>query len=195
MKPFKIVALGLTGALAMTAAVSSASAADLGRGGYKDGPVADYTPPLMWSGFYLGANIGAAFDDSDDVEVLDDAVLAGGGHIGYNWQSPGNLVLGVEGDIGALEDVEYLATVRGRIGFAMGPTLLYGTGGAAFIDLGDDETDTGYVAGLGIERKWAENVSFGLEGLYYSFDGEDSGEDADFWAARARLTYHLGGRY
>ena len=197
MKPLKTLALGLTSALAMAAAAGVASAADLGRGGYKEPtPVVDYAPPITWTGFYIGANVGAAFDDSEDVEILDDAVLIAGGHLGFNWQGPSNIVLGVEADANYLEDIDYLATVRGRLGYAFGPTLLYATGGAAFIgldeDLSDDETDTGYVVGGGLERKLGDNVSFGVEGLYYSFEGEDGDDDANFWAARARLTYHLG---
>jgi outer membrane immunogenic protein len=200
MKPFNYLALGAASALALAAVAAPANAADLG-GSYKDPAPVDYRPPIFWSGFYIGANVGATFDDSD-VDVLDDeAVLAAGGHIGYNWQSPGGLVLGVEGDVNYLDvdGIDYLATVRGRLGYAFGPTLVYGTGGAAFIGLDDevfaDDSDTGYVAGLGIERKWSQNVSFGLEGLYYSFEGEDSGDDdANFWTARARLTYHLGNR-
>ncbi len=54
---------------------------------------------------------------------------------------------------------------------------------------------SGWVAGGGLERKIRENVSIGVEGLYYGFDGNnDSGSgDDNFWAARARLTYHLNG--
>lgn len=201
MKPFKTLALGLTSALAIAAVTGSANAADLGRGGYKDpSPVVDYAPPIMWSGFYIGANVGAAWDDSEDVEIVDDAAFLAGGHLGYNWQTPSNIVLGIEGDLGYLDDAEYLGTVRGRLGYAFGPTLAYATGGAAFIgiddELGEDVfNDTGWVAGLGLERKLSDNVSFGVEGLYYSFEGEDNLDDANFYTARARLTYHLGGRY
>jgi hypothetical protein len=37
----------------------------------------------------------------------------------------------------------------------------------------------------------------GAEGLYYGFDNPNPADDEDleFWTARARLTYHLGGRY
>lgn len=151
----------------------------------------DYAPSITWTGFYIGANIGAAWDDSDDIEIIDDATLIGGGHLGYNWQGPSNFVVGLEGDIEFLEDVDYLATIRGRLGYSFGPTLAYVTGGAAFIDFGDFD-DEGWVAGLGVEHKIRDNVSFGVEGLYYGFE-DDFGDDANFWAARARLTYHFGG--
>jgi opacity protein-like surface antigen len=55
-----------------------------------------------------------------------------GFHGGYNWQF-GQFVLGVEGDIdflGRIEDV--MGSARGRVGYAIGPVLIYGTAGGAF---------------------------------------------------------------
>ncbi len=197
MKSFKFLGLGLVSALALSAAAPMANAADIYQGGQKDippGPV-NYAPPITWAGFYIGANLGAAWDDSD-IEIVDDATLIGGGHLGYNWQGARNLVVGVEGDVDFLDDVDYLASIRGRLGWAFGPTLAYATGGAAFIGFDDgvfgNDSDTGWVAGLGVEHKLRDRVSVGVEGLYYAFE-DDFNNDANFWAARARLTYHLGG--
>jgi outer membrane immunogenic protein len=190
MKQLKYLGYGLIGALALTAVTAQANAADVYRreeGGLKDAPPVDYLPPIMWGGFYIGANLGAAFDNLDD----NDTVLIGGGHLGYNWQGPRNFVVGVEGDVDFADGLDYLATIRGRLGYAFGPTLAYATGGAAFIGA-DDLDDTGWVAGLGLEHKLRENVSFGVEGLYYNFD-DNNIDDADFWTVRARLTYHLNG--
>jgi outer membrane immunogenic protein len=199
MKRTQQLGYGIIGALALMAAAPVANAADVYKrdGGLKDGPVADYGPPIGWSGFYVGINAGAAFDDSNVSE--DDTVGLLGGHIGYNWQGGSPWVVGIEGDVSYLDDdaIDYLATIRGRLGYAFGPTLLYGTAGAAFLgvseDFGGDDL-TGFVAGGGFERKLRENVSFGVEALYYSFDDNDNGDEADFWTARARLTYHFGRR-
>ena len=91
---------GLAGAGALAAAMP-AGAADIYRRepvSIKDTPV-DYAPAITWSGFYLGGNIGAVWPDSDEVELFDnDAKLIGGGHLGFNWQSPSNWVLGVEAE-------------------------------------------------------------------------------------------------
>ena len=202
MKSLKSALLGAT-FLAGASVLSAANAADVyERGSLKDGP-APYLPAITWTGFYLGANVGAAFND-DDVEVAgeddDDTAVIGGLHVGYNWQKPSNLVLGIEADVNFADDIDYLATVRGRLGWAAGPTLFYATGGAAFIGFddafSDDDSETGWVAGLGIEHKLRDNVSIGLEGLYYAFDQDDDlggDDDADFWTLRARLTYHFGG--
>ena len=199
----KTLKMALLGATFLIGAAGAASAADLGRGGggYKDGP-AEYQPVLSWTGFYFGANAGASFSDVENEDGDEsDAVFVGGLHLGYNWQKHGPWVFGLEGDVSFADDIEYLATLRGRLGYAMGPTLVYATGGAAFLGVDDafgegDETITGWVAGGGIEHKIRDNVSIGLEGLYYSFDGEDFGledENADTFTVRARLTYHLGG--
>jgi outer membrane immunogenic protein len=86
----------------------------------------------------------------------------GGGQLGYNAQA-GRLVFGVEGDFDGLTgrrgqttvfslpptglttgstvtvrnevNPEWVATLRGRAGFALDRMLIYGTGGAAFADL------------------------------------------------------------
>jgi outer membrane immunogenic protein len=143
-----------------------------------------------------------------------------GGQLGYNWQN-GNLVFGIEGDIsgtgldgfqsqpltngpavGALaglngglsfmrQDVEWLASIRGRFGYAWGPTLLYVTGGAAWsrvnytaaavpgisaIGCCSDsanfsETRSGWTIGAGYEAMITSNWSVRGEYLYYKFDG------------------------
>src|SRR5262249_20125206 len=83
----------------------------------------------------------------------------GGVQIGFNWQA-GAVVVGVEADIqgstakdqdscvlactdaaGIIafdQKVSYFGTARGRIGYAIGPTLFYATGGFAF---GETRTD------------------------------------------------------
>jgi hypothetical protein len=62
----------------------------------------------------------------------DDSLVTGGGHVGFNWQSQ-NWVYGIEGDIGAVEDVyDYVASLRGRVGWAADNVLLYATTGVAF---------------------------------------------------------------
>ncbi|WP_088347034.1 MULTISPECIES: outer membrane beta-barrel protein [Rhodomicrobium] len=199
----------LLGAALLVGAAASASAADLGRGSYKDAP-GEYLPAITWSGLYFGVNAGAAFNDDDDNDRRfsdvrdfgdndgDDTIFLGGVHLGYNWQRSNGLVLGVEGDVSFGDDIDYLGSVRARLGYAEGATLFYATGGWAFLgqddNFGDDDTLDGFVVGLGVDHKIAQNVSVGLEGLYYNFGEQDfSDEDQDFWSVRARLTYHLGG--
>ena len=195
MKSIKLTLLGAT-FLAGAGVLSAANAADVyARGSLKDGPE-EYMPAITWSGFYIGANAGGAFSDSDSND--DDSTFIGGVHAGYNWQRSNNLLLGIEADVDFADDIDYLATVRGRLGWTAGPALFYGTGGAAFIgfdDSFDDDSETGWVAGGGVEYKLRENVSVGVEGLYYSFDDNNNSDDFNFWTVRARLTYHFGDRF
>ncbi len=216
-----ILGLTLTSALALGAV--PANAADIYRGGpagsLKDAPIV--APVSTWSGFYIGGHLGAAFDDEadvviDDVKIDDDdddAEFIGGVHVGYNWQRYGSpLVIGIEGDLSFADDIDYLASIRGRIGYATPRALFYLTGGVAFADFNendynglfdeDDDTQTGYVVGGGAEFKLAHNWSLGLEGLYYDFEDNDQTEvfnnvvaelddENDFWVVRGRLTYHI----
>ena len=194
MNSFKLALLGAT-FLATAGAVTGANAADVySRGNsIKDtGPV-DYMPAITWTGFYFGANAGASFSDNGGD---DDTTALGGLHAGYNWQRSDHLVLGIEGDVDFADDIDYLASIRGRIGYAAGPTLFYATAGVAFLgfddNFGDSDSFTGYVVGGGIEHKLRENVSLGLEALYYNFeDDSEASDNADFYTVRARLTYHF----
>lgn len=183
MKQLKIFSLGLVGMLALLVAAPNAQAADVYQGepSIKDSGPVEYYSPNTWTGVYVGGNLGAAFDDNGE------SIFIGGGHLGYNWQSPRNVVLGIEGDIDYADDIDYIASIRGRLGYSFGQTLAYATGGAIFI-----EDETGWLAGGGLEHKIKDNWSIGAEGLYNYFDDID-GDDFEFWTARARLTYHFGG--
>lgn len=196
-KPLKIL-LGLGLATTGLAAAYPAQAADIYRR-EPPPPVVEapreYIPAIGWTGFYIGGNIGANWP-SDDLELLDDdAKLIGGGHVGFNWQSPSNWVFGVEGDANFSDDFDYLASVRGRLGYAFGRTLVYGTGGAAFAGFNDFiDDETGWVAGGGFETKVRDNMSLGVEALYYNFDEASIGPIDDATEAltvRGRLTFHM----
>ena len=112
----------------------------------------------------------------------------GGGIIGYNWQF-GSWVVGLDADIQGSSGSGYLTcaavcngagattidqklswfgTVRGRLGYAIGPALFYATGGAAYGQVKESLTQTsagptvgasfshsqsGFVVGGGIENK------------------------------------------
>jgi opacity protein-like surface antigen len=125
------------------------------------------------------------FSDDDD----DDVSLIGGVHVGYNWQKDSS-VFGIEADVGFADGLDYLATLRARLGYARGDLLVYATGGVAFAgfdddavsfkthnktySLGGDDDDRkiGLVVGGGAEYKIRPNWSVGVEGLYYAF-GDD----------------------
>ncbi|MBN8993511.1 MAG: cell envelope biogenesis protein OmpA, partial [Rhizobiales bacterium] len=109
-----------------------------------------------WTGFYLGGHVGygaGSFGPNTNAEPLQGVFfphsvtgLTGGFQAGYVRQLASKLVLGAEADISfgspvdvprltpALFDstIDYIATARGRIGYAMGPWMPYVTGGLAW---------------------------------------------------------------
>ncbi|MFD0462321.1 outer membrane protein [Microvirga aerilata] len=133
----------------------------------------------------------------------EDGGFTGGAQIGYNYQI-GSFVVGLETDIqwadtgddeevlftpgpgssgvfvpGTFEnnDTDWFGTVRARVGIALDRFLIYGTGGFAYTD-----ENTGWVVGGGVE--WAlpvtlfgsSAVTFGVEGLWLSFEDDDNGD-------------------
>lgn len=182
-----------------------AHAADLGGPSYTP-PEAytERTPIETWAGWYVGGHAGGALDDSGN-----DDQFVGGVHAGHNWQSNA-WVYGLEADGTFGDEIDYLASVRGRIGLATSRMFFYGTGGVAFIDaerdyvsfagvpFSGDASETGWVAGGGAEYKLTNNWNLGVEALHYSFDDDGpinsiTSDDLDFTVIRGRLTYQFGG--
>jgi len=117
----------------------------------------------------------------------------GGAHLGYNVLLPSHILLGAEVDatfpnyiasnavIASVampqnqirEELDYVATARGRLGYVYGPWLLYGTGGVALMgsrflnDLpsGDEEKQlrsrVGGVVGGGAEYVFDRDWNYG----------------------------------
>jgi outer membrane immunogenic protein len=172
-----------------------------------------------WSGLYYGINAGYSYNtltvnDRDYFDGLGDnstrsngAVL--GGQVGYNWQT-GALVYGVEADVDGLTNsktdnnddsrgydyaqitskLNALATVRGRIGIAADPALLYLTGGVAmahasdsYADVEDDEywiskggVRVGFIGGAGVEWHASSRQTWKVEGLFYTLGEKTVGK-------------------
>ena len=138
--------------------------------------------------------------------------VIGGAQIGYNWQFSPNFVLGIEGDISgtgirnttsapmtfgggavpgttqaAERDIRWLATVRGRLGYAADRWLFYVTGGGAWgeVDYSGgptffgvytgpvsfNHTSSGWTVGGGVEYAFTNNWTGRLEYLYYDLNG------------------------
>lgn len=148
-------------------------------------PAGAQSPPVVdWGGPYVGLGIGADWGSlhgnaaaagtpagatagspavSGSIVGLhsrSDTTVTGGGQLGYNYQLPDNIVLGVEGDIrgggpsngttlGTLPagfpnfvpgdhfrtSSDWNASIRGRVGYAWDRFLFYGTGGVAFANV------------------------------------------------------------
>ncbi len=211
--------------------VPRASAADLPV--YVPPPPA---PVWSWTGPYAGLHVGAIdgdIDDNFDVEgddiaevpadSMDPNGIMGGLQAGYNFQFD-SIVLGVEGDIsfGDVDDVIYpslfspsgriesqidwMATIRARVGWAWDRTLFYATGGMAFTDLkikvdddlaGFNDSDKnsyfGWTVGGGVEHAVSDSISLKAEYLYADFGKESySFSDTQFPDVKGdvKLTTH-----
>ncbi|MGH1349524.1 MAG: outer membrane protein [Methyloligellaceae bacterium] len=106
-------------------------------------------------------------------------------------------------------EIDSIATIRGRLGWAKDKTLLYVTGGAAWAELDSTETINykrrgkrrltetnsssenvmGYVIGAGAEHMIAQGFSLKGEVLHYDFD--DKGFDFNTTSVRAGFSLHL----
>ncbi|WFU82473.1 carbohydrate porin [Bradyrhizobium sp. CIAT3101] len=171
-----------------------------------------------WTGFYVGGHFGygdASFGPGTNplpeqgVFLPHSATgLLGGYQLGYNRQLANGVVLGVEADSTFTSPVDgpalarapspfnttidYVGTVRGRMGYAFGRFMPYVTGGFAWghthinVNDGDGVTavfpvghyQTGWTAGLGLEFAVSGNWTAKAEYEYVDL---------------ARRTYDLGG--
>ena len=204
-------------------------------------PIAIYD----WTGFYIGVSGGGSFGQSthiDQATGLGDTIgynVKGGlvgGTLGYNWQVS-RFVVGFEGDASwvgqygsnvddglagnpaftSFTKETWVATARGRLGYAVNNLLFYGTGGyaAAGVEAGVKDSNTGallasatstrsgWTAGGGLEWGFAPNWSAKFEWLYMKFDsaafntlaaeGPRSSVPFDDNVVRAGINYRFGG--
>jgi outer membrane immunogenic protein len=205
-------------ALSSVAAFASANAADIYRapdavGGYKDAPYIT----MNWSGLYTGVNAGYGWNGNNG--TLDPTGPLGGAQVGYNFQR-GSFVFGAEADFQAARisdnnlvtksEMDWFGTVRGRAGYAFDRTLVYGTGGFAFGDVinttaghTQTHTQTGWVAGGGVEYKVSPAWSVKSEYQFLSLDANDAGgplglgtgDRTEVHTVRIGLNYLFGSGY
>jgi outer membrane immunogenic protein len=163
-------------------------------------PVVAPIPYYNWTGLYVGLNGGGGWGWSKDTDstrgiTTRDFPTSGalfGGTVGYNYQV-GNAVLGLEGDLGwaringssgsVLNGVNYssylqwLSSVRGRVGYAFDRVLPYVTGGLAVGGIKNTittpssafngtTTGTGWTVGAGVEYGITPSLSLKAEYLF-----------------------------
>jgi outer membrane immunogenic protein len=235
----------LLGSAALVIAAGAANAADLPRKAplYKAPPAVSYD----WNGFYLGGYYGDAIGNSKThtdpsgvtgteagTSQLNDKGVTAGVTAGYNWQFSPSWLVGLEGDIGYMDlnrtnvewndDVmvglksDWYGTLRARFGYVTGPSLLYVTGGAAFVHMRDTfggdlvtvgpttstSTATGWTVGGGIETKLSRAWTAKTEYLFidagnasfasnpYADTGVPTTVDHSFHVIKTGLNYKIG---
>jgi len=205
MKKRLIAASFLVGVVAIDSATAAGPRA-------KSATEASAAPAIAytWSGFFVGAHAGYGSGHSHEAAPVfgtqinfDISGGLAGAQIGYNWQA-GGWVFGVEADgtwtdingdtrcpnpaFTCAANVRELATLRGRLGWAVGPALLYATGGLGHANvryttgiaavglpgfgiINDYRVDRwGYAVGVGLEYGLAANWSAKIEYLHHGFD-------------------------
>ena len=191
-----------------------------------------------FEGVFDSAEIDGLGDDEDIVlaEFFDLDSGATGIHIGYNFVR-GPWLFGIEGDWSrfrasdrlfdsededingsttdsAAVDLNWLSSLRGRLGWVSTNTVFYATAGVAWIQ-GEyvardnntfegslDMNDFGFVAGGGLEHALSDKWSLRLEGLHYEFNDRkdastltpDSGP-GDFAAIGDTTVFRIGFNY
>ncbi len=201
----KQIALGLAvGSLMAT----SALAADLAVPVITTSP--DYSqaytsPAYDWSGFYAGVIAGYGFGNTDisdgttTVSAGDNNGLLAGVTVGGNMQHD-QFVFGVEGDIAwsgqegsstcgtgvtCSSNFDWTGTLRGRVGYAIDPVLIYATGGLAVAQINTSlspatgsgsysDTYTGWTVGGGVEAAVTEALSAKIEYAYADYGDKTS---------------------
>jgi opacity protein-like surface antigen len=210
-------------------------------GSLKDGPAPRRQSLHNWTGFYAGGFAGATWGDQDVRSVTFGTTVEPefqgyllGGEAGYNYQA-GVWVIGVEGDIGTSNaeggkscpnaffftckaEVENLASIAGRFGYAWERTLFFLKGGVAFgevtagtsnnsglfpgVAASTTEWQTGWTLGGGAEFALTSNWSAKGEWMYYDLGSETFVVDTlgtgvvdaktRGEAVRVGLNYHFG---
>ncbi len=158
-----------------------------------ESPPEAIVPVFSWTGGYIGGQVGYLWGDGDatadfgapppgTADVSPDGWL-GGVYIGYNYQMPNNLVLGIDGDfawtgaddsstvvaggvaVGRLDtELEWEGAIRARLGYAVDRFLPYIAGGVAFGRLHGEAFDTGGVfQGEASETNTGWTLGVGLE--------------------------------
>lgn len=206
----RLVCRPLGAGVALTTMVAAATAADLGpypasRERAWQPPV-PASAAFNWTGLYAGGQAGYGWGDIESVALWGQTVgasesfsygpsgVVGGLHLGFNRQSD-RLVVGIEADIEASDvsgsgpgtfgaihsaSIDWVGSLRGRLGFTAGRSLLFVTGGVAYAGVsleqytgtglapfsGDSFSKAGWTVGAGLEHMIMPRVTARIEYRY-----------------------------
>ncbi len=197
-------------AACMLATISTQALAD-GKGDFLGA-----SPNIDWSGLYAGASIGFGwgeatqnYDRAGDhgAATLEPDGATGSAIAGYNWMLNDQWLVGVEGELGVLgvsqgatevfdghiwssEFGPFMSTLRGRVGYAFGDVVMYGTGGLALAGITDisigntpgetaseDNVRAGWAIGFGADYALDNDWRLRGEFLHMDFGRKDGLSD------------------
>lgn len=197
--------------------------------------VVEVAPVFSWTGGYVGIQGGGAWGDSDfrednpspDIVDIDGYLI--GVTAGFNYALSPMFVVGVEGDIAYADidgsfgpgvlpggfncgsgpcttEIDWLATLRGRLGVTFDRFMIFGSGGVAAAgvesqietnpDFFVDDTSVGWTAGGGVEYAFSDQWSVKVEYLHVDLGETDSAPndfrtDNDLDIVRAGVNFHF----
>lgn len=186
----------------------------------------DFTWTGFYAGLQAGYSWGDleanTLVGNNEDEEFDAEGFVGGIFLGFNYEINDSFLIGLEGDFegtgidtddddddddnddglvgidGYNAEVNWQASIRGRVGFTADRFLVYGTGGIAFADFdtgfdGDDdedlfddeddddgETRPGWTVGAGVDYAFTDNIFVRGEYRYADFADFDDDEDNGF---------------
>lgn len=161
-----------------------------------------YTNASDWGGFYGGASLGYADVEGDTVLGTDISGMTYGLHGGYNYDM-GSYVIGGELEYSMANDItddttgleaDSVLRAKARFGYDAGAFMPYATIGAAQLTTSGavDDSDTGYLYGVGVDYKLRDNVVLGAEVLQHRFDDyADTGINVSALTAEARVSFRF----
>lgn len=195
----------------------------------RGGGMADRVYVGSWQGPYAGVHAGGSWGDATasfaGVSGTDDYDgMQGGVQAGWNWQGSA-WVFGIEGDFSftgndsstsalgltVSSELQWMATVRARVGRDLGRWMPYATLGVAFgeneatftsgpVTQSQSRIHTGLAAGLGAEFMLSDALSLKGEYLYVDFGDENYtagplppggvNAEAELHVLRVGLNYH-----
>lgn len=188
-------------------AFGSAAACTYARDGEFSGGV-DSDPTGVTGGLHVGynqqfSNIVVGIEGDYDWSGMDGS---GGSAIDPKDGTlrPGQVLDTTPQQLRVSSSIDFLASIRGRVGIANGPVLFYGTGGVAWTGYnasatspegeadprdGDPSNESGtyswsddrigWVAGGGVEVQVTENMTIRLEAMHYDFGSVTFGHEGD----------------
>jgi outer membrane immunogenic protein len=191
--------------IALAAVVSTTGVAipALADGGRSPAYVDRSSYPPIWHGLYAGLHLGHGESGPADG-------FLGGAQVGYNWHT-GQIVYGIEADVSFADisfnqsfmgasvsgSIDWMATVRGRLGFLAAPNVLfYGTAGFGYasgtgsanvpglVNFSVTDSESDLVYGVGLEGKLTNTMSARIEYLAFS--------DLEIDIIRAGINFKLG---
>ncbi|NIY98954.1 porin family protein [Salipiger sp. HF18] len=167
-------------------------------------PLAPVASPVTgdWTGPSVGAQLGygsvdtdGAGDDSEDGMVY--GLRAFYDHDFGNWVAGAGVQYdATDIDLGDAGDLDGIAKVGGRVGYDLGRTMVYGTGGYAHATTDGGSLDAGssggYYVGAGVETFVSDNVTLNGEVNYNEFsDFDDDDLEVDATTATVGINYRF----